>query len=415
MTEPRTPAPSALTDLIHHPYAPTAPFSAPQPGVFKASSIFFPNVQAMRSWDWKDKSAFTYGLHGTPTAYILEERIAALEGGKHCLLVTSGLAAISVVGLAMLRAGDHVLLPDNVYGPSKGFAESELARYGVSVGYYQPLNVEHCASQIQPNTRLVWLEAAGSVSMEFPDLRALVQLCRDKGIPTAIDNTWGAGLAFNVFDLDGDGSHRLGVDISAHALTKYPSGGGDVLMGSITSRDPAIHRRLQATHMHMGFGVGVNDVETILRSLPSMSLRYYAHDTAARQLASFMAQQTAVVQVLHPALEGSPGHAYWKAQCGGKNGPHGLEGAAAGLFSVVIDPRYTQQQIDLFCESLRWFKLAYSWGGPISLVVPYKIGSMRSLPEESLKPGTVVRFSIGLEDAADLQADLAQALQKAFG
>jgi cystathionine beta-lyase len=308
-----------------------------------------------------------------------------------------------------------VLLPDNVYGPSKGFAESELARYGVSVGYYQPLSVEHCASQIQPNTRLVWVEAAGSVSMEFPDLRALVQLCKDRGIPSAIDNTWGAGLAFNVFDLDGDGSYRLGVDISAHALTKYPSGGGDVLMGAITSRDPAIHRRLQATHMHMGFGVGVNDVETILRSLPSMSLRYYAHDAAARQLAGFMAEQAAVVQVLHPALAGSPGHEHWKAQCGGKIGPHGLEGAAAGIFSVVIDPRYTQSQIDLFCESLRWFKLAYSWGGPISLVVPYKIGSMRSLPEESLQAGTVVRFSIGLEDVADLQADLAQALQKAFG
>ena len=128
MTEKQKPATSALTELIHHSYQPSAPFSAPQPGVFKASSIFFPNVQAMRSWDWKDKSAFTYGLHGTPTHYILEERIAALEGGKHCLLVTSGLAAIAVVGLALLKAGDHILLPDNVYGPSKGFAESERCR-----------------------------------------------------------------------------------------------------------------------------------------------------------------------------------------------------------------------------------------------------------------------------------------------
>ena len=415
MTEPRKPQQTALTDLIHHPYQPPAAFAAPQPGVFKASSIFFPNVDAMRRWDWKDKSAFTYGLHGTPTHYILEERIATLEGGTHCLLVPSGLAAISVVGLALLKSGDHILLPDNVYGPSKGFAESELARYGVSVGYYQPLNLAHFDSQIQPNTRLVWLEAAGSVSMEFPDLRALVQRCKDKGITCALDNTWGAGLAFNAFDLDGDGSYRLGVDVSAHALTKYPSGGGDVLMGSITSRDAAIHRRLQATHMHMGLGVGVNDVETILRSLPSMSLRYHAHDAAARQLAEFMEQQAAVVQVLHPALPSSPGHAHWKALCGGKTGPHGLEGAAAGLFSVVIDPRYTQAQIDTFCESLRLFKLAYSWGGPISLVVPYKIGSMRSLPEETVQPGTVVRFSIGLEDVADLQADMAQALQKAFG
>ncbi|MEG1202447.1 MAG: PLP-dependent transferase [Comamonas sp.] len=410
----KPPSKAATTDLIHHPYQPPAQFSAPQPGVFKASSIFFPNVQAMRSSDWKDKSAFTYGLHGTPTAYTLEERLATLEGGKHTLLVTSGLAAIAVVGLALLKSGDHILLPDNVYGPSKGFAESELARYGVSVGYYQPLSATHCASQIQPNTRLVWIEAAGSVSMEFPDVPALVQLCKDKGITSAIDNTWGAGLAFNVFDLDGDGSYRLGVDVSAHALTKYPSGGGDVLMGSITTRDLALHKRLQATHMHMGFGVGVNDVEMILRSLPSMSLRYHAHDAIARELAQFMAKQSPVVQVLHPALAGSPGHENWVALCSGRTGPHGLAGSAAGIFSVVIDPRYSQAQIDQFCESLQYFKLAYSWGGPISLVVPYKIDSMRSLPESSLKPGTVVRFSIGLEDVADLQADLAQALAKAF-
>ena len=408
------PTNAATTDLIHHPYQPPAQFAAPQPGVFKASSVFFPNVQAMRSWDWKDKSAYTYGLHGTPTAYVLEERLAALEGGTHTLLVTSGLAAIAVVGLALLKSGDHILLPDNAYGPNKSFAESELVRFGVSVGYYQPLSVADCASKMLPNTRLVWIEAAGSVSMEFPDVPALAQLCKDRGITSAIDNTWGAGLAFNAFDLDGDGSYRLGADVSAHALTKYPSGGGDVLMGAITTRDAAIHQRLQATHMHMGFGVGVNDVETILRSLPTISLRYHAHDAIARQLAAFMAQQAPVVQVLHPALEGSPGHANWKALCGGKTGPHGLEGSAAGLFSVVIDPRYSQAQIDQFCESLRYFKLAYSWGGPISLVVPYKIGSMRSLPEASLKPGTVVRFSVGLEDVADLQADLAQALAKAF-
>ena len=403
------------TELIHHDYQPPAQFVAPQPGVFKASSIFFPDVKSMRSWDWKDKSAFTYGSHGTPTTYVLEERMATLEGGTYCVLVPTGLASISVIGLALLQAGDHILLPDNVYGPSKGFAESELARFGVSVGYYDPLSVAHCASQIQPNTRLVWLEAAGSVSMEFPDLPALVQLCKDKGITTALDNTWGAGLAFNGFDLDGDGSNRLGVDVTAHALTKYPSGGGDVLMGSIITRDLAIHRKIQATHMHLGLAVGVNDQETILRSLPSMSLRYYAQDAAARQLAQLMAEHPAVVQLLHPAFAGAPGHAHWQALCGGTTGPHGLPGAAAGLFSVVIDPQFTQQQIDTFCESLQLFKLAYSWGGPVSLVVPYSMRSMRSLTESSLKPGTVVRFSVGLEDVRDLQADIAQALHKAFG
>ncbi|WP_312460186.1 PLP-dependent transferase [Comamonas sp.] len=409
---PKNQAP--ITGIIHHPYTVDAPFAAPQPGVFKASSVFFPNVAAMRNWEWKDKSAFTYGLHGTPTTYILEERIATLEGGTHCVLVPSGLASVSVIGLALLKSGDHVLLPDNVYGPSKGFAESELQRYGVSVGYYDPMRVDHCASLIQDNTRLVWLEAAGSVSMEFPDLVGLVRLCRQKGIATALDNTWGAGLAFNCFDLDGDGSYRLGVDVSAHALTKYPSGGGDVLMGSIVTRDAAVHRKVQATHMHLGLGVGVNDIETVLRSLPSIALRYHAQDAAARQLAAFMAEHPAVVQLLHPAFAGSPGHAHWQQLCGA-GAVAGKQGTAAGLFSVVIDPRYSQKQVDLFCESLRLFKLAYSWGGPVSLVVPYKIGSMRALGESQLQPGMVVRFAIGLEDANDLQQDLAQALQKAFG
>ncbi|MGE8320277.1 MAG: PLP-dependent transferase [Comamonas sp.] len=411
MTDRLNPPLHPATDLIHHQYEPPAAYAAPQPGVFKASTVFFPSVEAMRTWDWKDKSAFTYGLHGTPTTYILEERIATLEGGLHCVLVPSGLASISVIGIALLKAGDHILVPDNAYGPNKAFAQSELRRFGVSISYFDPLDVDDMAAKITPATRLAWLEAAGSVSMEFPDLPAQVRLCRERGILSALDNTWGAGLAFNAFDLDGDGSYALGVDVTAHSLTKYPSGGGDVLMGSIVSRNPEIHRRVQATHMHLGLGVGVNDLETVIRSLPSLPLRYRAQDLAARQLARFLAAQPQVVQLLHPAFDGAPGHAHWQALCGHH---HGGEGAAAGLFSVVFDARYGQDRIDAFCESLRFFKLGYSWGGPVSLVVPYDIASMRSVKGSALQPGTVVRFSIGLESADDLQADLAQALQAAF-
>lgn len=411
MTDPNTTKSQPATALIHHPYQPPAAYAAPQPGVFKASTVFFPSVEAMRTWDWKDKSAFTYGLHGTPTTYILEERIATLEGGSYCVLVPSGLASISVIGIALLKAGDHILVPDNAYGPNKAFAQSELRRFGVSISYFDPLSVDDMAAKITPNTKLAWLEAAGSVSMEFPDLPAQVRLCREHGILTALDNTWGAGLAFNAFDLAGDGSNSLGVDVTAHSLTKYPSGGGDVLMGSIVSRDPEIHRRVQATHMHLGLGVGVNDLETVIRSLPSLPLRYRAQDVAARKLARFMAAQPQVVQLLHPAFEGAPGHGHWQELCGHCNGG---DGAAAGLFSVVFDARYGQAHIDRFCESLRLFKLGYSWGGPVSLVVPYDIASMRSVKASALQPGTVVRFSVGLESADDLQADLAQALREAF-
>ncbi len=399
-----------ITQIVHHPYVPPADFVAPQPPVHKGSTVLFPNVAAMRERRWLDKSSYTYGLHGTPTTYQLEERLCALEGGLQCLLVPSGLSALTTVSLALLNAGDEVLVPDNAYGPNKDFTEIELKRLGIGHAFYDAMNLADLEAKITPATKLVWLEAPGSVSMEFPDLAALVRLCRERGVKTVLDNTWGAGLAFRPFDLLADGG-SLGVDITAHALTKYPSGGGDVLMGSIITRDANLHMRIKLTHMRLGIGIGANDAELLLRSLPSVGLRYQAHDVAARDLARWLGQQPAVVQVLHPALEGAPGHVHWKALCGATNGG---QGAAAGLFSVVIDPKYGQDAVDRFCDSLQLFKLGYSWGGPISLVVPYDIERMRSQPHAQLKTGTVVRFSIGLEQVDDLRADLAQALSQAF-
>ena len=412
-----------ITRLIHHPYTPPPGFAAPQPGVFKASTVIFPNVAALRTREWKDKSGYTYGLHGTPTTFTLEERLCTLEGGLHCLLVPSGLAAISTVGLALLQPGDEVLIPDNAYGPNKEFARGELARFGVRYRLYDPLDAADFAAQITPATRLAWLEAPGSVTMEFPDLCALVRICHAHGVCCALDNTWGAGLAFAPFDLLRDGG-SLGVDISIHALTKYPSGGGDVLMGSIVTRAAALHQRLQRTHMHLGLGVGANDAEAVLRALPSLALRYRAHDVAARTLARWLAQQSQVVQVLHPALPGAPGHAHWRALCAGTDaaGQGAMEegaasaypGLSAGIFSIIFDARYRAEQVDAFCDALRLFKIGYSWGGPISLVVPYQLEAMRSRPAPQLRPGHLVRFSVGLEAVADLQCDLQQALALAL-
>jgi len=394
-----------ITTLIHHPYVAPAGFEAPQPGVFKASTVFFPTVAAMRSREWKDKSAYTYGLHGTPTTYALEERLCALEGGLQCVLVPSGLAAVALVALALLKQGDEVLIPDNAYGPNKAFAEGELKGWGITHQYYDPMNPQDLADRMSSRTRLVWVEAAGSVTLEFPDLTALVRIAKDKGVLVALDNTWGAGLAFAPFDLMPEEDVTVGVDISAHALTKYPSGGGDVLMGSVMTRDPALHLRIKLAHMRLGLGVGANDAEAVLRALPSIALRYCAHDEATRVLAQWCNSQPAFVQVLHPALADSPGHAHWKAVC--KNG----HGGAAGLFSVIIDTCYGQEQVDAFCDALKLFKLGYSWGGPISLVVPYDLASMRTTWPTHLERGTLVRFSVGLEAVEDLQADLAQALQ----
>ena len=393
------------TGLIHHPYVPPEGFAAPQPGVYKASTVIFPSVAVMRARQWKDKTGYTYGLHGTPTTYLLEERLCALEGGQQCVLAPSGLAAIANVGLALLQSGDEVLIPANAYGPNKALAQGELKGWGITPRYYDPLDPQDLARRIGPRTKLVWLEAAGSVTLEFPDLREQVRVCRQAGVLTALDNTWGAGLAFPPFEL-GEG---LGVDISAHALTKYPSGGGDVLMGSVITRDEKLHMRLKLTHMRLGLGVGANDVEAVLRSLPSLALRYRAHDRTARALARWCQTRPEFAQVLHPALPGSPGHEHWRALCGSE------EGRAAGLFSVIFEARHSQAQVDAFCDALRLFKLGYSWGGPMSLVVPYELAGMRPAWPAHLARGSLVRFSAGLEAVEDLQADLAQALQAALG
>jgi len=377
------------TSLIHHPYQPPAGFAAPQPGVHKASTVIFADTAAMRARSWKEKAGYTYGLHGTPTTFTLEERIATLEGGTHTLLLPSGLAAITLVDAALLRTGDEVLLPDNVYNPSRELARHELAQWGIAHRFYDPMDAAALEAAIGPATRLVWIEPPGSVTMEFPDVPALAAVARAKGALVALDNTWGAGLAFRPFE--------LGADISMHALTKFPSGGGDVLMGAVTTRDEALHLRLKMTHMRMGWGVGANDAETVLRSLPSIAVRYEAQDRSARVLAAWWAARPEVARVLHPALESSPGHANWQRLCRG----------AGCLLSIVFDTRFTMAQVDAFVDALELFRIGYSWAGPMSLAVPYDVATMR--PQAGIR-GALVRFSVGLEAVEDLIADCEQAL-----
>jgi cystathionine beta-lyase len=406
-----------VTALIHHSYKAPSDFTAPQIAVHKASTVIFPNVQAMRERTWLDKKGYTYGLHGTPTTFTLEERICHLEGAQYAVLVPSGLAAIALVNMALLKHGDEVLLPDNVYGPHKAFAEGELKQWGISYQLYDPMDLADLSSRITSQTRLIWIEAAGSVTLEFPDIVELVRLARSKGILTALDNTWGAGLAFAPFDLEpAQGAMSLGVDISVHALTKFPSGGGDVLMGSVTTCDEQLAKQFKLSHMRMGFGIGANDAELVLRSLPSMELRYRQQDATARVLASWCLQQSAFTQVLHPAVVDSPGHVHWRRLCASDlpaQGPVHSAGLAAALLSLRFDPTISQAQLDTFCDALRLFKLGFSWGGPMSLLVPYHLRELRRFPNKSLLQGGFVRLSVGLEAAEDLIDDLAQALAQA--
>ncbi|WP_022979420.1 PLP-dependent transferase [Ideonella sp. B508-1] len=383
---------------MHHPYHAPGDFESPVVPVCKGSTVYFPTMAALRQRQWVDKSAYTYGLHGTPTTFTLEARLATLEGAQHVLLAPSGLSAITVVNMGLLKAGDTLLLPDNVYNPSKDFARHEMAAWGIGHRLYDAMQPESLAQALDETVKLVWLEAPGSVTLEFPDLPALVRTVREKAPQAviALDNTWGAGLAFDAFEL-GQG---LGVDVTIHALTKYPSGGGDVLMGSVACRDTALYEKLAWTHSRLGLGVGANDVELVLRNLPSLPLRYAAQDAAARRIAAWAQAQPQVTRVLHPALPDSPGHAHWAALCR----------AAAGLLTLEMDPRFSATQVDSFVDGLQRFRIGWSWGGPVSLAVPYQGGAMRKLG--SPYRGTLVRLCIGLEAVDDLIADLAAGLAR---
>jgi cystathionine beta-lyase len=398
------PGEGLATTLIHHPYVAPPGFDAIAPGVFKASTVLFENVAALRAHSWLEKASYSYGLHGTPTSFTLEARLATLEGGTHALLAPSGLSAVVLVNQALLSSGDAVLLPSNVYFPNRNHAANDLARWGITHRFYDPMDPASLAAALGPDVALVWMEAAGSVTLEFPDLRALVRTVRERAprAVVAMDNTWGAGIAYDAFDLGpgpgGEGGVTLGADLTIHALTKYPSGGGDMLMGSVVTRSKPLYERIALAHSRLGLGVGANDVEFVLRALPTLALRYAAQDAAARRVAAWAAGRAEVARVLHPPTPGSPGHDHWASHCR----------AAAGLLTLEFDARYTAAQVDAFVDALRRFGIGWSWGGPMSLAVPYRPEVLRG--EGSAYRGGLVRLCIGLEDVADLIADLEQAL-----
>lgn len=368
-------------------------FSVP---VARASTVVFPDLATMRSLVWSDDSKWRYGLHGTPTTIALAQRLAAIEGGEHALLQPSGLAAISNVYFGLVKAGDHVLVPDNAYSPNREHADWLAADFGLEVTYYDPMTGAGIADAIRPNTKIIWLEAPGSVTMEVQDVPAIVAVARAKGIVTAIDNTFSAGLAFKPFE--------HGVDISVQALTKYQSGGSDVLMGATITRDIELHKKLKRARMRMGIGVSADDASLVLRSLPTMQTRYEAHDRTAFALAHWLETRPEVAAVLHPALEDCPGHAFFERD---------FKGGAGGLFSIVFDGRYSAAQVDAFVEALELFSIGWSWGGSHSLAMPYNVRSMRTASQWPHE-GVLVRFYIGLEAESDLRADLEAALAKAF-
>ncbi|MCS6764480.1 MAG: cystathionine beta-lyase [Candidatus Protistobacter heckmanni] len=374
-------------------------FRAFPTAVSRASTTLFPNVAALREAETQSDPLWSYGLNSTPTQMELAQRLAQMEGGAHCLLLPSGLSAISLTLFACLKAGDEILAPDNAYGPLRTHANWLARDYGLQVRYYDPMLGAGVGALISPQTKLIWIETPGSVTMELPDVPAIAAAAR--GILTAMDHTWTGGLLIRPFE--------LGVDISIQALTKYQSGASDVLMGSVVTRDAALHTRLLKIRKLLGLGVSSDDCYFILRSLPTLAARLRAHEERALALAQWLRERPEVYRVLHPAFPECPGHVNWLRDYSG----------ASSLFSAVFHQRFGQSRIDAFIDDLRLFGIGYSWGGAHSLALPYDIPAMRSAA--SWPPadwparedaGILVRFYCGLEDAPDLIEDVRQSMAR---
>ena len=390
---------NAQTNLIHAPRNAPQYIETVQPPLYRASTIIFKSTSHLFDRHWTDPYDYSYGTHGTPTTFTLGDNIAHIEGGLFSLLAPSGLSAINLVNSTLLNSGDEVWVADNIYGPNLEHLNNLQTRYGIQVKVYNPIDIDSFTPS--EKATLIWLEAAGSVSLEFPDLKKLVKKAKQFNLLTALDNTWGAGLAFNAFDFSDE---HLSVDVTAHALTKYPSGGGDILMGSVVTRDQNLHHKLYRMHATQGISVSGDDTAQIQRSLAHMSLRYEQQSQSTLRLLDWLKQQPQFIQVLHPSLSDSAGHQFWKEVC--------TTGKSAGLASVIFDSRYDMHAVRRFCDNLKLFKLGFSWGGPVSLVMLYDLKQMRALENTHLQQGLLVRFCIGLEDPADLIQDIQNALKQ---
>ncbi|HEU0054510.1 MAG TPA: PLP-dependent transferase, partial [Longimicrobium sp.] len=286
--------------------------------VYRGSTTLFEHAAEVRDhWDQR-RTPYSYGLYGTPTTLELAARVADLEGGGHTFLTPGGQAAISLVYLAFAGAGAHVLVPDSAYGPNRELADRVLARLGIETEYYDPMIGGGIASLLRPNTRLVWCESPGSVTMEVQDVPAIASAARRAGAVTAIDNTYAAGVLFDAF------AH--GVDVTLQALTKYVGGHSDLLLGSVTVRDEALYQRLGDTHQLLGMGVSPDDCSLALRGLQTLAVRLRVLEENTLAVASWLEARPEIERVLHPAFPSSPGHELWKRDFTG----------SASVFSVVF-------------------------------------------------------------------------------
>jgi len=375
------------TRLAHSGNNPHDYFGFVNPPVVHASTVLYPNAATMAARSQK----YTYGTRGTPTTDALAHAIDALEGSAGTIIVPSGLAAVTIPLLAFLSAGDHVLIVDSVYHPTRNFADTMLKRLGVEVEYYDPHAGAGIAGLIKPNTKVVFTESPASNTFEVQDVPAIVKAAHAAGAIVMMDNTWATPLYFRPLD--------HGVDISIHAATKYPAGHSDVLLGTV-SANADCWKQLCETFYTMGCCAGPDDVYQVLRGLRTMGVRLDRHQKSALAIAAWLEGQPGVARVLHPALPNHPDHAVWKRDFSG----------SSGIFSIVLKGGGQKQQ-HAFLDALKIFGLGYSWGGYESLAVPVFLGDR--VVAKGPYDGPLIRLQIGLEDVEDLKADILRGLAAA--
>jgi cysteine-S-conjugate beta-lyase len=382
-TDPSHPPLKPATQLVVGGRDSAANHGFVNPAVQHASTVLYPTAEDFLA----RRSRYLYGRRGTPTSEALENALRELEGPACAgvALLPSGLAAISIALLAVLKAGDHLLVTDSVYQPTRKFCEGVLRRFGVATTYYDPLIGGGIAALIQPNTRAVFVEAPGSLSFEMQDIPAIADAAHAGGAVVLMDNTWATPLYFRAFD--------KGIDLSIQAATKYIGGHSDVMLGTVSANKATLERLIDTVHAH-GLCVGPDDIYLALRGLRTMSVRLAQHDVAGRKVARWLAQRPEIARVLHPALEGSPGHAIWSRDFSG----------ASGLFSIVFKP-VADKAVHAFLNELRLFGMGASWGGFESLAIPFDCTSIRTATRWA-PGGPTVRIHIGLEDVDDLIGDL---------
>ena len=373
--------------LIHPSAAAPQGFRSLATPIFRGSTTILGSARDVTDhWD-RLQTPYRYGSYGTPTTFELAARIAELEGGEHCFITPGGQAAISLIYLSFVSAGGHVLVPDSVYGPSRELANRVLGRMNIEAEYYDPSIGSDIERLFRGNTQLIWCESPGSITMDIQDVPAITTVARRRGIVTALDNTYSAGVLFDAF------SH--GIDVTMQALTKYIGGHSDVLLGSVTVREDALYRQLGDVHQLLGMSASPDDCALALRGLQTLAVRLDQLEDSTIQVARFLAEQPEIETVMHPALPSCPGHELWKRDFRG----------SASVFSVLFKESVSRESIIRFIDELKLFKLGFSWGGVTSLVMRYE-----ALDRSTQVPAKrIVRFNVGLEAVSDLIADLTSA------